>query len=119
LAGYPLIDITLSQDYDAVMGLVGLDMDRWEKGFDNKEELYKWLVDVKEGSVLEQGWKVVKEHGLGRMGVGWKRFHTRVDGLPEFIEWMRVNRVEPGSVEGMSDHPLPCHNRPRPQAIVV
>jgi hypothetical protein len=92
LAGYPLIDITLSADFDAVMHWLGLDLDRWEHGYDSKEELYEWLASVREGSVLEQGWEVVRQEGLGRMRVDWKRFHTRVDGLPDFIEWLRSNK---------------------------
>ena len=74
------------------MHWLGLDLDRWEKGFDSKEELYEWLASVRKGSVLEQGWEVVRQEGLDRMRVDWKRFHTRLDGLPDFIEWLRSNK---------------------------
>lgn len=77
------------------MHWLGLDLDRWELGFDSKEELYGWLANVREGSVLEQGWEVVRQEGLGRMIVDWKRFHTRVDGLPDYIEWLRSKKTSP------------------------
>jgi hypothetical protein len=124
LHGQPLVEVVLSRDLSAVLGWLGLGGDKmreWEEGFEGYEDVYRWITDVrtgnnieewngkgdrsrardedKEAPVLKGAWETVREYGLEGMRVDWKRFHTRVDGLEDFIKWLRQ---QPASVSGMA-----------------
>lgn len=37
-------DIPVSQDFEKMYAFIGLDYARWEKGFDNREEMFEWVI---------------------------------------------------------------------------
>lgn len=110
LYGHPLIEVVLSRDLSAILSWLGLDegkMREWEEGFDGYEDVYRWITGVKNGTVLSKAWDMVRTHGLnGMRGVDWKRFHTRVDGLDGFIQWLRTEQRPVGGSRSRPTDPV-------------
>lgn len=92
-SGHPIIQITLIDDQDELWEWLGLDMAVWHAGFDNYVAIYRWITTNPAGSALVDAWNRVAAGTMDGVRIEYKRFHTRIDGVPEFIAWLKANRV--------------------------
>lgn len=87
--GQSTIEIPLLADKQELYQWLGLDLSIWEEGFEDYQAIYKWITTNPAGAALEKAWKRVAEGKMDGIEVGYKRFHTRIDGVPGFIEWLK------------------------------
>lgn len=95
--GIPGIDVLLTPSADELCAYLGLDRDRWARGFDNELEVWGWLTTVREGGMLEVAYKkMVKPRAVRQKG------HKKKAGaLDGFVGYLRTTRWSEGWDAGM------------------
>lgn len=87
----PFVELELITDSDELYRWFGLDISTWYAGFTDYEAIYDWLVMVSPASALSDAWDRIASGRMDNVKLEYKRFYTRVDGVPDFIAWLKRN----------------------------
>lgn len=88
------IVLILTTDVQALCTWLGVDYNRWSRGFANEEEYWRWTVTVPERSVLWWSWRrLAKRHRDGYQAtIDPKRRNAEV---PRFYVWLQTTEHAP------------------------
>lgn len=86
--GIPGIDVLLTPSAAELCSYLGLDQARWADGFDNEQQVWAWLTNVKEGGMLEVAYrKMVRPRAVRQKG------HKKKAGaLDGFVAYLRTTQ---------------------------
>lgn len=82
----------LIEDREELYAWLGLDMRIWDAGFTDYESIYRWITTNPAGSALENAWNRVAAGRMDGVKLEYTKFHTREDGIAEFIAWLKAER---------------------------